>query len=48
MYFARDTPREHPSISREELVYIEATVGEEQDHLTPKDQVTQLANGPAF
>jgi hypothetical protein len=39
MYFAHDTPREHPTISKEELEYIETTVGEEQDHLTPKGQV---------
>ena len=39
MYFAHDTPREHPTISKEELKYIETTVGKEQDHLTPKDQV---------
>ena len=38
MYFAHDTPRDHPTISKEELEYIETTVGEEQDHLTPKDQ----------
>ena len=39
MYFAHDTPREHPSISKEELEYIETTVGEEQDHLRPNKQV---------
>ena len=39
MYFVHDTPREHPTISKEELEYIETTVGKEQDHLTPKDQV---------
>ncbi|XP_028410883.1 LOW QUALITY PROTEIN: sialin-like [Dendronephthya gigantea] len=38
MYFAHDTPRVHPTISPEELEYIETTVGEEQDHVTPKDQ----------
>ena len=39
MYFVHDTPREHPTISKEELEYIETTVGKEQDHLTPKDEV---------
>ena len=39
MYFVHDTPREHPTISKEELKYIETTVGKEQDHLTPKDEV---------
>ena len=39
MYFAHDTPRNHPKISPKELEYIETAVGEEQDHVTPKGQV---------
>lgn len=38
MFIIYDTPRDHPTISQEEMYYIESAVGQEQDQLIPKKE----------